>query len=107
MSTKWTILLIVNVLNLAHPTAVVAGMWAPVPTHVSKVLKLNDTALERLHAISFFLLGFLISAGVLQFVWNYLQRDFSSLPRLSFGKALAAIFLWGLLFIIVLTMISG
>jgi len=29
------------------------------------------------------------------------------LPRLSFGRALAGVILWGLLFFIVLTMISG
>jgi hypothetical protein len=40
-------------------------------------------------------------------LWNSLQRDFPRLPRLSFSRALAGVVLWGLLFIIVLTMISG
>ena len=107
MSTKWAISWIVCLLVLAHPGAVVAGMPSPLPTDVDKFLMLNDTALKRLQAISFFLVAFFLSAAVLRFVWNYLQRDFPSLPRLTFSRALAAIFLWGLLFVIVLTMISG
>jgi hypothetical protein len=92
---------------LFGPPAAYAGMPSPLPTHVEKLLVLNDNALERLQAISFFLLGFLLSAAALRFLWNYLQRDFPALPRLTYGKALAAVFLWGLLFVIVLTMISG
>ena len=33
--------------------------------------------------------------------------DFTRLPRLSYSKALAMVVLWGLLFVVVLTMISG
>jgi hypothetical protein len=36
-----------------------------------------------------------------------MQRDFPKLPRLTFFKALGVVLLWGLLFVIVLTMISG
>jgi hypothetical protein len=107
MTAKWAIPLMASLMVLAHPAGVIAGMPAPLPTDVSKVLMLNDTAMERLQAISFFLLGFLLSAAVFRLAWNYLQRDFPSLPRLTYSKALATIFLWGLLFVIVLTMISG
>ncbi len=61
----------------------------------------------RFQAISFFLLAFLLSALVVKLLWNGLRRDFPNLPRLSYGRAVAGVFLWGLLFIIVLTMISG
>jgi hypothetical protein len=40
-------------------------------------------------------------------LWNYVRRDLTFLPRISFGKALAAVILWGLLSFTVLTMISG
>jgi hypothetical protein len=40
-------------------------------------------------------------------LWNYLAKDFQKLPRMSYGKALAAVTLWGLLFLLVLSMISG
>jgi hypothetical protein len=48
-----------------------------------------------------------VSAAIVRFLWNLLQRDFPKLPRLSFHKAIAGVLLWGLLFVIVLAMISG
>lgn len=63
--------------------------------------------MARLQAISFFLAVVLAVAAVVRWLWNYLQRDFPKLPRLSYGKALAGVLLWGLLFVLVLTMISG
>lgn len=68
---------------------------------------LSDVAVPRLEVISFFLMGLVISAGVVMLVWNVLAKDFAWLPRLSFGKACGVVVLWGLLFVIVLTMISG
>jgi hypothetical protein len=67
----------------------------------------TDVARMRLNAISFFLMGFLVSAALIRLLWNYLAADFPRLPRLTYGKACGLTFLWGLLFIIVLTMISG
>ncbi len=68
---------------------------------------LSTLTRERLEAISFFLLGILICAWIAQRIWNSLRHDFPALPRLSFGKALGLVTLWGLLFVLVLTMISG
>jgi hypothetical protein len=82
-------------------------MPAPLPSNPEQVLRLNDSAGARLQTISFFLAGLLLCAAVVRWLWNYLQRDFPGLPRLSYGKALAGVLLWGLLFVIVLTMISG
>jgi hypothetical protein len=70
-------------------------------------VSLTDVARLRLQGISFFLAVFLVSAGLVQLLWNRLHRDFPSLPRLSYGKALGVVVLWGLLFVLVLTMISG
>jgi hypothetical protein len=107
MSPRLALALAAALLLLAQAGTVHAGMPAPLPTNVEKYLVLTDTALGRLQALSFFLLVFLLSAAAVQLLWNYLQRDFRSLPRLSYGKALALVFLWGLVFVIVLTMISG
>src|SRR6266446_8832101 len=68
---------------------------------------LSDMARLRLQSISFFLLVFMTASWVIQGLWNYLRKDFALLPRLSYGKALGAVGLWGLLFLLVLTMISG
>jgi hypothetical protein len=107
MSIRRVMALTTGWLLLAWPPLAHAGMPAPLPTNVVQSQILNATALERLQAISFFLAAFLLAAAALRLLWNYLQRDFPSMPRLSYAKALAALSLWGLLFIIVLTMISG
>jgi hypothetical protein len=49
----------------------------------------------------------LVSAGLVCWIWNALRTDFPRLPRLSYFKGLGLVFLWGLLFLLVLTMISG
>lgn len=70
-------------------------------------ITLTDLARMRFQTLSFFLVGLLVCAGVVQWVWNELREDFPRLPRLSFGRAMGLITLWGLLFVLVLTMISG
>jgi hypothetical protein len=94
-------------LLLASSPVALAGMPAPLPISPERVASLGDAPLARLQAISFFLLVFLLSAAALRALWNYLRRDFPTLPRLTYGRAVAGVFLWGLLFVIVLTMISG
>lgn len=69
--------------------------------------RLTDIAQLRVENISFFLLVLLLSALFVQLLWNWLRADFPRLPRLTYPKAVAVIGLWGLLFVLVLTMISG
>ncbi|MDH3717221.1 MAG: hypothetical protein OES79_03780 [Planctomycetota bacterium] len=71
------------------------------------MIRISDMGRMRLEAISFFLVGLLLSAAAIRWLWNHLRTDFPQLPSLSFGRALGAVVLWGLLFIVVLTMISG
>jgi len=70
-------------------------------------VSLSDVPSLRLQVISFFLLGLLASSAVVWWIWNSLAKDFVRLPRLSFAKACGVVILWGLLFVVVLTMISG
>jgi hypothetical protein len=70
-------------------------------------ITLTDIARMRVQAISFFLVCFLLSAWVVQGIWNSLRGDFPRLPRLSYRRSLGLVGLWGLLFLLVLTMISG
>ena len=83
-------------MGLAQPLW--AGMPAPELTEVAKL---------RVDTLSFFALVFLSSAWLICRAWNALRRDFDWLPRLSFGRGLGLTFLWGLVFVLVLTMISG
>ncbi len=68
---------------------------------------LTDLARMRVQSISFFLMVFLVCALVVRWAWNALRADFPRLPRLDHGKAVGVTALWGLLFLLVLTMISG
>jgi hypothetical protein len=96
-------------LVLVQAPLVTAGMASPLPTRdsLAKVFRLNESAVVQFQAISFFLLAILLAAWGIKLLWNYLQRDFPKIPRLSFMKALGVVLLWGLLFIIVLAMIGG
>jgi hypothetical protein len=85
---------------LTSATPVSAGMPSPSAT-------LTNAASMRVQSISFFLVVFLLSGLVIRCIWNAFTTDFPSLPRLSYPKALGLMGLWGLLFLLVLTMISG
>jgi hypothetical protein len=76
--------------------------WAGMPSiHVSELAR------PRLDVISFFLVILLASSAAVWGIWNWLRSDFPRLPRLSFAKACGLVALWGLFFVVVLTMISG
>ncbi len=68
---------------------------------------LTDIASLRIQAISFFVVVFLGVTLVVKALWNRLRKDVPTLPRLSFPSALALVFLWGLGFQLVLSMIAG
>jgi hypothetical protein len=93
------------ILAISRPA--LAGMPTPLPEDYERVFRLTDAASERLQAISFFVVGVLAAAGAVQFLWNRLRKDFVTLPRLSYGRALCGVILWGLVSVVVLTMISG
>lgn len=95
--------------RLQAAVAVIAGVFCQPALAFAgmPMLTLNEVARMRLQTISFFLLGFLLSAWFIQLLWNRLRTDFTRLPRLSYGKALGIVVLWGFLFVLVLTMISG
>jgi hypothetical protein len=87
---------------------VIVGLF-PNPAHAGMPVPytLTDMARMRIEAISFFLAALLISAGLIRLIWNGLRKSFTRLPCLSYAKALGLVLLWGLLFIVVLAMISG
>jgi hypothetical protein len=87
-----------GVLLLAVATPAHAGMPS---------FTLSDLAKARVDSISFFLVLLLGLAFLVKVLWNYLAKDFTKLPRMTYPRALAAVTLWGLVFLLVLTMISG
>jgi len=68
---------------------------------------LSDVASARLQTISFFLLVLVLCAVAVHRIWNRLARDFPKMPKISFKVAGGMVLLWGLLFNLVLLMISG
>jgi hypothetical protein len=84
-----------------------AGMPRVLFDDVPRYLALTDMSRTRLEAISFFAFVGLLSAAAIRWMWNSLRRDFPRLPHLSYAKAVGLFTLWGLLFVLVLTMISG
>lgn len=89
------------------PASALAGMGVMTFEDVGTYLALSQLTRERLQAISFFAVCLLLSAGLVRLVWNSLKKDFPRLPRLSYFKSLGLVFLWGLLFLLVLTVIAG
>ncbi len=69
--------------------------------------RLDSVAELRAQSISFFLLCFLLGGLLFQWLWNGARADFPRLPRLRYRGALGVLAVWGLLVLVVLTMISG
>ena len=91
----------------AWPVFVIAGMPSFSPDESTRHLVLSDVGRLRYEAISFFLVMLLLSALTVRWLWNYLSRSFPALPRLSFMKSLGVVMTWGLLVLVVLTMIAA
>ena len=70
-------------------------------------MTLTDVAGARFDAISFFIVLLLVVSVLVRLLWNQLGKDFPKLLRITYLRALAGVTLWGLLFLLVLTMISG
>jgi hypothetical protein len=67
----------------------------------------SDIAKARIDTISFFLVGYLLIAWGVKWFWNDMRKVFPKLPKLSYWRALGLQTIWALLFVVVLTMISG
>lgn len=97
-----------------------AGMPAPLPSNWTKdntpnwanttttsPVSQTGSMDARLQAISFFVACLLLCAWGVRWLWNSLRKDVTWLPALTYRRSLSLVMLWGLLFVIVLTMISG
>ena len=71
------------------------------------ILVYSDTFGLRRDTFLFFVLGFFILALLVQRLWNSLSRDFTKLPKIRYRSAVGLLMLSGLVFYLLLTMISG
>jgi len=71
------------------------------------VYGLRDIYRLRLEEISFFIFLLLVCAFVLKVLWNYAFKGIATIPRLRFLQALCVALLFGLVMLLILTMISG
>jgi len=67
---------------------------------------LSSFAVARLQAISFFLVILVVCVVAVRGFWNGLAHDFPRLPRMAWRHAAAAVAAWGMLVLVVLTMIA-
>jgi hypothetical protein len=84
-----------------------AGMGSPLPWDVAKALHLTRPSEMRLEAISFFVAALLVSPLVVRWLWNSVAGDFPRMPRITYFRSLAVVVIWGLLFLVVLTLIAA
>ena len=61
----------------------------------------------RFQELSFFVFLLFLCALLFQLMWNYAVKGFNFLPRLNYWRALCLATLFGLLMLLILTMISG
>lgn len=94
---------------------VLAGMPALLPSDWTADHPAEYAAVEptspivgwQVQALSFFLMCLFVGAVAVQWLWNHARRDFPVLPQISYRRSLSLVVMWGLLFVVVLTMISG
>lgn len=92
------------------PVGIILGIWLCAIGRASAgmtVITLTDIARARIDALSFFIFLYLVISWVVKLIWNQLGKSFIFLPRLKYLQALGVVFVTGLLFYVVLTMISG
>ncbi len=104
---KKTALLTICVFYCLPATYAFAGMPSALPEDIATVFRMHEEPRQRFQAISFFIVGILVSTVLIQFFWNSLAKDFIRIPRLNFFRAFVIVVMWGTLFVIILTMISG
>jgi hypothetical protein len=78
------------------------------PAHAGMtVYGLRDVVRLRLEEISFFIVLLLACSFAFQLLWNFAFKGFKAIPRLRFRQALCLALLFGLVMLLILTMISG
>lgn len=77
-----------------------AGMPSP-------VLVFTELGKRRAEELSFFVFTFLVCGFLVKLLWNYVVAGVAWAPQLTYAKALGALSLWGLVMVVVLSLVSG
>ena len=99
--------LIVVIVAMAASASALAGMPSVLPSDIDMRWQASEKSTSRLQAISFFLMGLVGSILAVKLLWNVLAQGVPALPRIDLLRATALVVLWGMIFTLVLTMISG
>lgn len=100
----------INCPLLAGMPALLPSDWTAgnTPSYASANIETTSPIVGwQVQALSFFLACLFFGAFAVQWLWNHARRDFPVLPQISYRRSLSLVVLWGLLFVVVLTMISG
>lgn len=112
MRPRWAIgaaglaLLLASIVEAGMPAVLPTGWTANSRTAPEGGYGPSQAA-PYLQAISFFIVALLASAWAVKGLWSVLRREWTGLPELSYWRSLSLVLLWGALFVVVLTMISG
>lgn len=90
----------IDVVCLFGGDALLAGMPSP-------VLVFTELGKRRAEELSFFVFAFLVCGFLVKLLWNYVAAGVAWAPQLTYGKALGALSLWGLVMVVVLSLVSG
>ena len=108
LSAKHSIIMQTNrTRNLVTVLVSTTLMLVPEARAGMTVYGLRDIYRLRLEEISFFIVLLLVCAFVLKLLWNYAFKEFNAIPRLKYLQALCVALLFGLVMLLILTMISG
>lgn len=107
MSGRRILIVVLALMFAALPAVVQAGMPSVLPSDLAERWEQSYESRLRLQSISFFLVGLVVSVVAVKVIWNSLAANMLSLPRIDMARAAAIVVLWGLIFTLVLTMISG
>lgn len=80
--------------------ALLAGMPSP-------VLVFTELGKRRAEELSFFVFAFLVCGFLVKLLWNYVFAGVAWAPQLTYARALGALSLWGLVMVVVLSLVSG
>jgi len=86
---------------------IIAGMPALLPWDSEPSPLVSEPFSRQVQLLIGSVIVLFISAAIVKGLWNSLTKDFESLPRLSYPRALGMTLLWGFAMVVALMLIDG